>query len=188
MACRSVWRPGSTRGLATRDEVPALYLHEYSDSGLTVRGLVGCLDLSRRRDVAAGRQVFPHEGVHPQQVTELASRMSTMRLNPAPILLVHRGPAAVREVSRKVRTGAPDREYVDHAGQQHRVWAIRDADQLRRIGDGLEDARLLVADGHHRYAASVALHDRDPATLIATAWPWSSTRTRPRCSSARSTG
>ena len=33
------------RGLATRDEVPALYLHEYSDSGLTVRGLVGCLDL-----------------------------------------------------------------------------------------------------------------------------------------------
>ena len=58
-------------------------------------------------------------------------RMGTMRLNPAPILLVHRGPAAVREVSRQVRTGTPDREYVDHAGQQHRIWAIRDADQLR---------------------------------------------------------
>src|SRR3954447_16703977 len=150
------------RGLATRDDRPALYLHEYSDSGLTVRGLVGTLDLSRVATVAAERQVFPHEGVHPQQVVELSARMSTMRLNPAPILLVHRGPAAVREVSQEVRTAAPDREYVDHSGQQHRIWAIRDPEQLRRIGVALEGARLLVADGHHRYAASVALHDRDP--------------------------
>ncbi len=150
------------RGLATRDEVAAVYLHEYSDSGLTVRGLVGTLDLSRVAATPAERQVFPHEGVHPQQVVELAARMSTMRLNPAPILLVHRGPAAVREVSRQVRIATPDREYVDHAGQQHRIWAIRDPDQLRTIDSALEGARLLVADGHHRYAASVALHDRDP--------------------------
>jgi uncharacterized protein (DUF1015 family) len=109
------------RGLATRYDEPALYLHEYSDSGLTVRGLVGCLDLSRRTDRVEDARVFPHEGVHQQQVTELAERMGTMGVNPAPILLVHRGPEAVREVSRKVRTGSPDQEYVDRAGQQHRV-------------------------------------------------------------------
>jgi len=150
------------RGLATRDELPALYLHEYSDSGLTVRGLVGTLDLSRLATTPAARQVFPHEGVHPQQVVELSARMSTMRLNPAPILLVHRGPAAVRDISRQVRATAPDREYVDHAAQQHRIWAVRDPEHLRIIGEALAGARLLVADGHHRYAASVALHDRDP--------------------------
>jgi hypothetical protein len=153
------------RGLATRDEQPALSLHEYSDSGLTVRGLVGTLDLSRLAASPAQRQVFPHEGVHPQQVVELAARMSTMRLNPAPILLVHRGPAAVREVSRVVRTGPPDREYVDHAGQQHRIWAVRDPEHLQTIATSLEGARLLVADGHHRYAASVSLHDRDPGPM-----------------------
>src|SRR3954447_15013388 len=150
------------RGLATRDELPALYLHEYSDSGLTVRGLVGTLDLSRLATTPAARQVFPHEGVHPQQVVELSARMSTMRLNPAPILLVHRGPAAVRDISRQVRETAPDREYVDHAAQQHRIWAVRDPEHLRVIGEALAGAPLLVADGHHRYAASVALHDRDP--------------------------
>jgi uncharacterized protein (DUF1015 family) len=144
--------------------VAALYLHEYSDSGLTVRGLVGTLDLSRLARTPSERQVFPHEGVHPQQVVELASRMGTMRLNPAPILLVHRGPAAIRDVSRQVRRGAPEREYVDHAGQEHRVWAVRDPEHLRTIAAALEGARLLVADGHHRYAASVALHDRDPGT------------------------
>lgn len=127
-----------------------------------MRGLVGCLDLSRRTTEPSEAQVLPHEGVHPQQVTELADRMGTMGLNPAPILLVHRGPEAVREVSRKVRTGTPEREYVDHAGQQHRVWAIRDPDQLGLLDSALSDARLLVADGHHRYAAYVALQADDP--------------------------
>ena len=150
------------RGLATRDDLPALYLHEYSDSGLTVRGLVGTLDLSRLATTAAERQVFPHEGVHPQQVVELSARMSTMRLNPAPILLVHHGSAIVREVSAQVRSASPDREYADHTGQQHRIWPIRDPEHLQAISTELRGARLLVADGHHRYAASVALHDRDP--------------------------
>ncbi|HEY3527512.1 MAG TPA: DUF1015 family protein [Nocardioides sp.] len=153
------WRK---RGLATRDDEPAVYLHEYSDSGLTVRGLVGCLDLSHLASSVRERRVFPHEGVHPKQVSELAGRMETMRINPAPILLVHRGPSTMREVSRKVRTGSPDREYVDHAGQQHRVWVISDPDQLAVIADGLAEARLLVADGHHRYAAYVALNAREP--------------------------
>jgi uncharacterized protein (DUF1015 family) len=153
------WRK---RGLASRDEEPSLYLHEYSDSGLTIRGLVGCLEVSHLATSPKECQVFPHEDVHPKQVTELASRMGTMGINPAPILLVHRGPASIREVSRKVRTGSPEREYVDHAGQQHRVWAVTEADQLEELGAGLAGARLLVADGHHRYAAYVALHMREP--------------------------
>jgi uncharacterized protein (DUF1015 family) len=153
------------RGLAVHDETPAVYLHEYSDSGLTVRGLVGTLDLSHLARDRAEQRIFPHEGVHPPQVKELAARMSTMRLNPAPILLVHRGPAAIREISHKVRTSTPEREYVDHAGQQHRIWAIRDEHQQAEISQALAQARLLVADGHHRYAASVALHSRDPGPV-----------------------
>jgi hypothetical protein len=152
------WR----RGLASRADDPSLYLHEYTDSGLTIRGLVGCLDVSRVAPSARESQVFPHEDVHQKQVSGLASRMSTMRVNPAPILLVHRGPASIREVSRKVRTGSPEREYVDHAGQQHRIWAITESDQVAAIDAALAEARLLVADGHHRYAAYVALHSQEP--------------------------
>jgi hypothetical protein len=150
------------RGLATRDETPAIYLHEYTDSGLTIRGLVGCLDLSHRADVTAPGQVLPHEAVHPRQVRELARRMEAMGVHPAPILLVHRGPASIREVCAHVRATSPQREYVDHAGQEHRVWRIRDPAHRQAVDAGLRDARLLVADGHHRYAAYLALRDRDP--------------------------
>jgi uncharacterized protein (DUF1015 family) len=152
------WRK---RGLATQDDQPAIYLHEYTDSGLTVRGLVGCLDISSRATSSGELQVFPHEGVRPHQVSELAKRLSAMRIDPAPILLVHRGPASIRAVSRTVRTTPPRREYLDHAGQQHRIWAITDPAHLHAVDAGLADARLVVADGHHRYAAYVALHERE---------------------------
>jgi uncharacterized protein (DUF1015 family) len=148
------------RGLATRDTAPALYLHEYSESGLTIRGLVGCLDVSHRATSVEDCQIFPHEGVHPQQVDELAARMDEMRINPAPILLVHRGPVEIRELSRQMRESSPQREYVDHAGQEHRVWAITEPEQQETVAAALADARLLVADGHHRYAAYVALRAR----------------------------
>jgi uncharacterized protein (DUF1015 family) len=153
------WR---RRGLATRDDEPAIYLHEYTDSGLTVRGLVGCLDVSHRTADPRDQQVFPHEGVHARQVAELANRMAAMRINPAPILLVHHGPAGIREVSHRVRAARAAQEYVDHAGQQHRIWRLTDPGELGVVEAGLADARLLVADGHHRYAAYVALHDREP--------------------------
>jgi uncharacterized protein (DUF1015 family) len=144
------------------DAEPALYLHEYSDSGLTVRGIVGCLDVSHHASSIEDCQIFPHEGVHPQQVDELASRMGEMRLNPAPILLVHRGPASVRELSTRLRSAAPTRQYVDHADQHHRVWSITDREQQELVATALADARLLVADGHHRYAAYVALDAASP--------------------------
>ena len=48
------------------------------------------------------RAVWPHEGIHPAQVGELASRMYEMGMNPAPILLVHEGPADVRALLRVV--------------------------------------------------------------------------------------
>ena len=160
----SAWRRGARADSPRRDDEPSLYLHEYSDSGLTVRGLVGCLDISTHDHVATRRPGVPARGrPRPKQVTELATRMATMRINPAPILLVHRGPASIREVSRKVRTGTPEREYVDHAGQQHRdLERSRRPTSSRRSEAGLANARLLVADGHHRYAAYVALHGREP--------------------------
>ena len=117
--------------------------------------------------------MFPHEGVHPQQV-ERARGPDGHHAGSTPPRSCW-SIAAPRPSARsagKVRTGSPDQEYVDHAGQEHRVWAIRDPDQQRTIWTtALAGARLLVADGHHRYAAYVALHDaatRDPR--IAAAW------------------
>jgi uncharacterized protein (DUF1015 family) len=151
----------------SRDTEPALYLHEYTAGGITVRGLVGCLDLTHLARAPEERAVFPHEGVHRRQVRELADRMFQMKLNPAPILLVHRGPSSVRDILTSRAADPADRDFVDHAGQEHRVWALRDPDQLQVIDEALASARLLIADGHHRYAGYLDLHHRHPAEAAA---------------------
>ncbi len=145
-----------------RDAEPAVYVHEYTAGGLTIRGLVGALDISHPAATPDDRAVFPHEGIHPVQVTELAERMTRWELNPAPILLVHRGPVRVRELVERTLAAAPDHEYVDRADQRHRVWAIRDAGEIDTLNAGLAGSRALIADGHHRYAAYLRMQQASP--------------------------
>ena len=151
-------------GRAVADTAPALYVHEYTAAGLTVRGLVGALRMSRRTASPADRAVWPHEEIHPEQAGELAERMHQMDLNPAPILLVHHGEPQLREVIADVTRAEPDWRYLDRSGQRQRVWAIRDTEVLARIGTLLSDTRCLLADGHHRYAAYLRLQQEHPHT------------------------
>lgn len=152
------------QGRATSDTEPAIYLHEYTVAGLTVRGLVGALDMSRRADDAAERAVWPHEAIHPEQAGELADRMLQMDLNPAPILLVHHGEPALRALVAEVARTRPTWRYLDRTGQRQRIWAIRDAARLETIAAALARTRCLLADGHHRYAAYLRLQEEHPGT------------------------
>lgn len=151
------------KGYLHRDVAPALYLHEYTSAGMTVRGLVGALDVSRRATRPGDRAVLPHEGIHPAQADELADRMAEMQLNPAPILLVHRGTARLRSALATVGTTEPDHAFTDRSEQQHRIWAIRDQATLTAIAIELAGSRALIADGHHRYAAYLRLQRRAAA-------------------------
>lgn len=150
------------RGQMHQDRHPALYLHEYTAGGITIRGLVGVLDISHRASRIEQAAVLPHEGIHPEQADDLADRMAEMELNPAPILLVHRADPAVRTVLDRLRAGTPDHVFTDRVEQRHRIWALREPGQLATVQHALADTRTLIADGHHRYAAYLRLQQRRP--------------------------
>ena len=150
------------QGHIARDAEPALYLHEYTAGGITIRGLVGALDVSQRAAKPDDRAILPHEGIYPAQADDLALRMAQMRLNPAPILLVHRATPRLRALLAETATTAPDHEFTDRAGQRHRVWAVRARASLDVIAAELAPTRALIADGHHRYAAYLRLQQREP--------------------------
>ncbi|MDO9455022.1 DUF1015 family protein [Nocardioides sp.] len=154
-------RTWEQRGFLVHDAEPALYLHEYTVSGITVRGLVGAVDVSRRAVRLDQRALLPHEGIYPAQADDLADRMAEMGINPAPILLVQRSPAPLRDLLRTVRA-APAEQLVDRSGQLHRLWTLRDPELLSSVGDLLAPTTALIADGHHRYAAYLKLQARDP--------------------------
>jgi uncharacterized protein (DUF1015 family) len=150
------------RGLLVHDAEPALYLHEYTVSGMTVRGLVGAVDVSRRAARLDQRAILPHEGIYPAQADDLADRMAEMRVNPAPILLVQRSSEGLRALLRTVRDGEPTARFADRAAHQHRIWAVRDPAVLDAVADHLAPTSALIADGHHRYAAYLRLQQRSP--------------------------
>lgn len=150
------------RGRMIPDTAPALYLHEYTALGMTVRGLVGGLDVSRRAREISQRVILPHESVHLAQADDLADRMDATALNPAPILLLGEYGATLTALVDAVQRRGPERDFTDHAGQRHRVWAIRDTHRLATAQAALGSIRALLADGHHRYAAYLRLQARRP--------------------------
>jgi uncharacterized protein (DUF1015 family) len=59
-----------------------------------------------------------------------------------------------------VVTSDPDIQAHTSDGSIHRVWRVRDSATLARVAADLADRHVLIADGHHRYAAYLRLRQR----------------------------
>lgn len=141
------------------DPEPAIYLHEYTSAGVTVRGLVGLVDLKQVK-----ANIFAHEGTYTPQVTQLADRMAAMSLNPAPILLMHAGQADVRQILDTTAARPPDLVYTDRSDQVQRIWRITSPELVADLNRHLAATQSVIADGHHRYQAAQQLARQRPGT------------------------
>ncbi|MFT4084214.1 MAG: DUF1015 family protein [Nocardioides sp.] len=155
-------RQWTERGDIVEDVGPALYLHEYTSGGMTVRGVVGSLDISRRAPSVAESCVLPHEGVKLAQAGELGRRMGQMQVNPAPILLTQSSPPATRDLLEGVMRQPALQNFDDRGGQHHRIWAIRDTELIERLNREWAPTQAMIADGHHRYAAYLRIQSDEP--------------------------
>ena len=175
-------------GRVLHDPEPAVYLHEYTSGGITVRGLVGALDMSRRATDLAERAVLPPRG-DPS----------------AP------GPRPGRPHARDAAQPGADPARAPRAGggalRGARPPGDRARSSVRRPGGAtppdVGDPGRPVGDRHPCLGRQPPVDRRrapplrglPPASAGAprdrrgtAAWPCSSTRTTPRCSSAPSTG
>lgn len=144
------WRE---EGCLVPDPQPALYLYEYTVDGVTVRGLVGLVALREEHEGV----VLPHEDVMPGPVEDRTVLMRTTGTNPEPILLVHHGPPGLRDLLAQVARRPSLEDFRAADGTRHRLWAITRDDELATIAALLAPGQALIADGHHRYSAYLAL-------------------------------
>jgi uncharacterized protein (DUF1015 family) len=75
--------------------------------------------------------------------------------------------AAVRAAFEQAESGPATAEATDDEGTRHRLWVCTDAAD---ICVSLSDAPLMIADGHHRYAAALA--HRDGMRKTSGSGPW----------------
>ena len=133
---------------------------------MTVRGLVGALDVSHRASSPDDRAVLPHEGIHPAQADSLADRMTAAAPSTRRRSCSCTGPRARPRPGARVAATAPTDDFVDRNDQRHRIWAIRDPGAAGALADAPGRLSALIADGHHRYAAYLRMQARQPGRRV----------------------
>jgi uncharacterized protein (DUF1015 family) len=148
--------------ILTPDPQPSLYVYEQAVRGGAVvvqRGLIGALRLSPPE---AG-VVRPHEDVAPGPVAGRLQLMEATQANLEPIFLLYDGStrgASARLIDDTAGGTPPLIDAVTSDGIRHRLWAIDDPAGLAAIAADLAPRDVLIADGHHRYAAYLKLQAR----------------------------
>ncbi|MER5435279.1 DUF1015 domain-containing protein [Streptomyces sp. NPDC002588] len=143
------------RGVLAADPEPALYVYQQTRDGHVLqRGLVGALGIREEED----RVVLPHEDVFAGPVAERLELTRSATANLEPLYCVHQGAAAAaRVVEDTARTAPPVTLATAEDGITHSLRRVTDPAALRAVADDLAGRQVLIADGHHRYAAYQAL-------------------------------
>jgi uncharacterized protein (DUF1015 family) len=115
----------------------------------TREGFVAAL----RTEPYENRVVLPHERTHAGPKEGRLRLLEATRTQLEPIFLLWDGSIAVDGL------GEPDLT-AQEGGVTARLWRL-DAEFGDVLTAELEDAQLLIADGHHRYETTLAFHERD---------------------------
>lgn len=135
-------------GVMRRDDEPALYVYEQPGTDATVRGVIGVVD-----NTTPSPAFLAHEEIIETLADIQRTLEHTVQAHIEPILALHRGAPALRELLDDVTTLPPDLSTPDTVAGTHRLWRVTDAAVVASIIDAIPDEPCLIADGHHRHAA-----------------------------------
>ena len=165
---RAQLRDWRAAGVLVQDALPGFYLYRRSEGERAIVGLIAAISLHPPRH----RVVVPHEDVNPVMVGRQVNLMAAFEGQPEPVVTAHRGSDAFRSVVAQVL--ATPATFLEHTEDvRHELWQVADENPVSRLQDALTGSTLLLADGHHRYAAFQQLQRRlDAERPTAVQAPW----------------
>ena len=150
-------------GVLRRDPEPSIY--RYCQTFRIPGSIPGSQALAERRGfIALGRIEDYSAGVvfrHEQTLAKpKADRLDLLRANRAhfgQIFMLYSGAGKVDALldSAAAPDIAPDIEVTDEYEVVHRVWKISDASVIASVQGQMQDRKLIIADGHHRYETAL---------------------------------
>lgn len=152
-------------GVLALDDRPAFYAYEQRSAHHVQRGLLAAVRVEHGHPEA----ILPHEDVDAARVAARLERLLAVGVDIAPVFAVTTGlPQPARRLLDDLLAGPPLAELTDEAGTVHRLAVCGDSVEVAALRDALAGVAVLIADGHHRYAAAVAagLLGADDRTLM----------------------
>ena len=110
--------------------------------------------------------VYRHEQTFPKHKSDRLALFKATRAYCEQIYMLYSDPAFTAETlifgsTDGTPTQQPDLTITDEYGVEHRVWRLTDPHLINLICTTMQDKKLIIADGHHRYETSVTyMHER----------------------------
>jgi uncharacterized protein (DUF1015 family) len=150
-------------GILERDEIPAIYfaVHKFALSDGKVKQRQGFFGLTELQDFASG-EIRPHEKTLEAPKQDRLKLMFASHAQLSSIFALYSQPKGSinRILSEQTEGQRPFIELKMDGDDECRLWRITDPALIREIQREMKDQRLLIADGHHRYEASLNYRDR----------------------------
>ena len=113
--------------------------------------------------------VFRHEQTLSKPKSDRLNLLRATRAHFGQIFMLYSDPALTAEKILFSGTSAPEIEVTDEFGVTHRVWKVSDMSTINILLGAMEDKKLIIADGHHRYETALAYAaEHAPASVART--------------------
>jgi uncharacterized protein (DUF1015 family) len=150
------WR---AQGVLSREKEPSIF--SYSQR-FTIPGTQSAT-VERRGFVALGelydysqRVVFRHEQTLAKPMSDRLNLLRATRAHFGQIFMLYSDPAQTAELLLFGASSSDDYEVTDEYGVLHRISRISDPTTINILSAAMEDKKLIIADGHHRYETALA--------------------------------
>jgi uncharacterized protein (DUF1015 family) len=113
--------------------------------------------------------VFRHEQTLSKPKSDRLNLLRATRAHFGQIFMLYSDPALTAEKILFSGNAAPEIEVTDEFGVTHRVWKVSDMSTINILLGVMEDKKLIIADGHHRYETALAYSlEHAPPTVART--------------------
>ncbi|MDL1967065.1 MAG: DUF1015 domain-containing protein [Deltaproteobacteria bacterium] len=150
-----------SENILKQDITPAFYL-TFMDFSLenkifTRYGIIALVALEPFKNGV----ILPHESTFPNVKMERFELMKSCHANFSPIFSLYSDHKniIIDKLKGLALKQAPVIDFTDYDGHRHKMWRITDLDSCGYVSNVMQEKRLFIADGHHRY--ETALNYRD---------------------------
>ena len=150
------------QGIFERDQEPAIYFssQRFKLKGGEEKERLGFFALIELQDFTSG-EIRPHEKTHDAPKQDRLKLMLACQAQLSPIFALYAQPKPTinRILAVAVEGVAPWLDVEQDNGDHCRLWRITDSAVIQKIQQEMRDQKLLIADGHHRYEATLSYRD-----------------------------
>ena len=142
-----------------QDPAPAFYAYtqQYSVPGTTFRRLrKGFIGLGKLEDYSTGI-IFRHEHTLSGPKADRLELLRHTRTHTGQLFMLYSDPAFTVDaiLDGVVSSTAPTTQMMDEYGVINRLWLMAEPRHITAIQKAMENQKLVIADGHHRYETSL---------------------------------